>query len=148
MTPGKTIALIMQTSVGKVMSLLYKMMSSFGIAFLPRNKYLFISWLQLQSAVIWETKKKHLPLFPLFLHLFAMEWWDQMPWTLCFECCFKPAFSLSSFTFIKKLFIFSLLSAIRVVLSAYLGYWFFSQQSWFQKLVIFPAQHFHDVLCI
>ena len=74
MTPGKTIALIMQTFVGKVMSLFSNMMSKFAIAFLPRNKHLFISWLQLQSAVIWETKKKHLPLFPFFPYLFA--WCD------------------------------------------------------------------------
>ena len=43
----------------------------------------------------------------------------------------KPDFSLSSFTFIKRLFSFCLVSAIRVVLSAYLGCWYFSQQSWF-----------------
>ena len=54
---------------------------------------------------------------------------------------FKPIFSLSSFTLIKKLFGFSSLSVIRVVSSAYLGCWHFSQQSWFQ-LVIHPAQHF------
>ena len=43
-----------------------------------------------------------------------------MPWSSFFKCCFKPAFSLSSFTFIKKLFSSSLLSAIRVVSSVYL----------------------------
>ena len=54
---------------------------------------------------------------------------------------FKPAFLLSSFTFIKRLFSSSLLSAIRVVSSGIWGYWYFSQQSWFQ-LVLHPAQHF------
>ena len=54
---------------------------------------------------------------------------------------FKPAFSLSSFTFIKRLFSSSSLSAIRVVPSAYVSYWYFSQQSWFQ-LVLHPTQHF------
>ena len=49
-----------------------------------------------------------------------MTWWDCMPWSLFFECCFKPAFSLSSFTFIKKLFNSSLLSANIMVSSAYL----------------------------
>ena len=53
---------------------------------------------------------------------------------------FKPTFSLSSFTFIKRLFSSSL-SAIRVVSSAYVSYWYFSWQSWFQ-LVLPPAQHF------
>ena len=48
---------------------------------------------------------------------------------------FKPTFSLSSFTFIKRLFSSSSLSAIRVVSSAYLRYWYFSQQSWFQLVL-------------
>ena len=46
MTTGKTIALSMQTFVGKVMSLLYNMLSSFVIAFFPRSKRLLIAWLQ------------------------------------------------------------------------------------------------------
>ena len=46
MTTGKTIALSIQTSVGKVMSLLFNMLSRFVIAFLPRSKLLLISWLQ------------------------------------------------------------------------------------------------------
>ena len=58
--------------------------------------------------------------FPLFPHLFAMKWWDQMPWSSFFERWVKPDFSLSSFTLIKRLFISSLLSAIRVMSSAYL----------------------------
>ena len=64
--------------------------------------------------------KNSLSLFLLFPHLFAMKWWDQMQWSLFFELNFKPAFSFSSFTLIKRLFSFSLLSAIRVVSSAYL----------------------------
>ena len=55
MTTGKTIALTIQTFVGKVISLLYNMLSTFGIAFLPRSKYLLISWLQSPSTVILET---------------------------------------------------------------------------------------------
>ena len=57
MTIGKTIALIIQTFVGKVISLLFNMLSRFVIAFLPRSKYLLISWLQSLSAVILEPKK-------------------------------------------------------------------------------------------
>ena len=64
-------------------------------------------------------------MFPLFPHLFAMKWWDQMPWSSFFECCFKQTFSVSSFTFIKRLFSSSLLSAIRVVSSAYLRLFIF-----------------------
>ena len=54
MTTGKTIALTRQTFVGKVMSLLFNMMSRFVIAFLPRSRRLLISWLQSPSAVILE----------------------------------------------------------------------------------------------
>ena len=46
MTTGKTIALTIWTFVGKMMSLLFNMLSTFVIAFLPRSKHLFISWLQ------------------------------------------------------------------------------------------------------
>ena len=57
MTTGKAIALTIWTFVGKVMSLLYNMLSRFIIAFLSRSKCLLISWLQPPSAVILETKK-------------------------------------------------------------------------------------------
>ena len=58
MTTGKTIALTRRTFVGKVMSLLFKILSRLVIAFLPRSKCLLISWLQSPSAVILELKKK------------------------------------------------------------------------------------------
>ena len=57
MTTEKSIALTRQTFVGKVMSLLFNMLSRFVIAFLPRSKHLLISWLQSPSAVILEFKK-------------------------------------------------------------------------------------------
>ena len=57
MTTGKTIALTIRTFVGKVMSLLFNMLSRLVIAFLPRNKRLFISRLQSSSAMILEPKK-------------------------------------------------------------------------------------------
>ena len=57
MTTGKTIALTRWTFVGRVMSLLFNMLSRLVIAFLPRSKGLLISWLQLPSAVILEPKK-------------------------------------------------------------------------------------------
>ena len=57
MTTGKTIALTRWTIVGKVMSLLFNMLSRLVIAFLPRSKGLLISWLQESSAVNWEPKK-------------------------------------------------------------------------------------------
>ena len=57
MTTGKTIVLTRQTFVGKVMSLLFNMLSRLVIAFLPRSMRLLISWLQSPSAVILEPKK-------------------------------------------------------------------------------------------
>ena len=57
MTTGKTIPLTRWTSVGKVMSLLFNMLSRFVIAFLPRSKHFLISWLQSPSTVILESRK-------------------------------------------------------------------------------------------
>ena len=57
MTTGKTIALSRQTFVGKVTSLLFDMLSSLIVAFLPRSNYLLILGLQSPSAVILEPKK-------------------------------------------------------------------------------------------
>ena len=57
MTTGKTIALNRQTFVGKVMSLLWNMLSRLVIAFLQRSKCLLISWLQSPSEVTWGPKK-------------------------------------------------------------------------------------------
>ena len=57
MTTGKTIALIRWTFVGKVMSLVFNMLSRLVTTFLPRSKHLLISWLQSPSAVILEPPK-------------------------------------------------------------------------------------------
>ena len=57
MTVGKTIGLTRQTFVGKVICLLFTMLSKLVIAFLPSSKHLLISWLQSPSAVILEPKK-------------------------------------------------------------------------------------------
>ena len=57
MTTGKTIALTRRTFLGKVMSLYFNVLSRLVIAFLPRSKHLFISWLQSPSAVILEPQK-------------------------------------------------------------------------------------------
>ena len=87
MTTEKNIVLTIQTFVSKVMSLLFNMQSRFVIAFLPRSKYLLISWLQSMSAVILELKKiKSLSLFPLFPHLFAIEMTGLGVIIFVFEC--------------------------------------------------------------
>ena len=57
MTTGKTIALTRRTFVDKIISLIFNMLSRLVIAFLPRSKHLFISWLQSPSAMILDSKK-------------------------------------------------------------------------------------------
>ena len=81
MTTGQTKALTRQTFVGKVMSLLFNLLSRLVIVFLPRSKHLLISWQQSPSAVILEPRKISLSLFPLFPRLFSMKWWNQIPWS-------------------------------------------------------------------
>ena len=73
MTIGETIALTRQTFVGKVISMLFNMLSRLVIAFLPRIKCLLISWLQSPSAVILDPKKiKSLTVFIVYPS-FAMK---------------------------------------------------------------------------
>ena len=121
MTTGKNIALITWIFVGKIMSLLLNTLSRFVIAFLLRSKYLLISWPQSPFAVILETKKKKSVItstfFPFICH--EMTGSDAMIF-IFLMLSFNPAFSLSSFTFIKRPFSSSSLYAIRVVSSAYL----------------------------
>ena len=71
MTTGITIALTRWTFVGKVKSMLFKMLSSLVITFLPRSKHLLISWLQSLSTVILEPKKMSVfvsTVFPTICH--------------------------------------------------------------------------------
>ena len=117
-TTGKTIALTRQTFVGKVMSLLFNMLSRLVITFLLRSKHLLISWVQSPSAVILEPPK--ITLFPLFPHLFPMKWWDQMPWSSFSECWVLSQLFQSLLSPSSRGFSSSSLSAIRVVSSAYL----------------------------
>ena len=78
LTTGKMIALTRRTFFGKVMSLLFNMLSRLVLIFLPSSKRLLISWLQSPSVVILEPRKKK---SATVSHLFAMKWWDQMPWS-------------------------------------------------------------------
>ena len=120
-TTGKTIALTRWTFVGKVMSLLFNMLSRFVIVFLPRRKHLLISWLQSPSALILEPPKIKSVTGSIFPPPICHEVMGLDAVILVFlMLSFKPAFTLSSFTFIKRLFSSSSLPAIRVVSSAYL----------------------------
>ena len=103
------------------MSLLYNMLSRLVIAFLPRSKHLLISWLQLPSAVILEPKKMKSVTVSIVSPSISHEVMGPDAMILDFwMLSFKATFSLSSFTFIKRLFSSSSLYDIRVGSSAYL----------------------------
>ena len=118
MTTGKTVALTRWNLVGKVMPLLFNMVSRLVIAFLPRSKGLLISWLQSPSAVVLEPPKivcHCFHCFPIYL-----SWSD---WTGCHDFSFLNVLFLASF--------FSLL-------------FHFHQEAWF----LFAFCHEGVVICI
>ena len=88
-TTGETIFLTIQTFVGKVMSLLFNMLSRFVVALLPRSKHLFTSCLQSLSAAVWELKKIKSVTASTFspsicheeLGPIAVNWLDRIPWS-------------------------------------------------------------------
>ena len=142
MTTGKTIVLTRGTFVSKVMSLLFNMLSGLVIAFLPKSKCLLISWLQSPSSVILEHKKRK----PLTVSIVSPS--------ICHEVMGPNVMILSCKCWVLSQLFHSLLSLSSGVSLAPLhflpqlwchlhiwGYWYFSQQSWFQ-LVLHPAQHF------
>ena len=109
MTTGKTIALTRQTSVDKVIPLFFNMLSRLAITFLPRSKCLLISWLQSPSAVILEPPKIKSDTVSTISPSICYKVMGQNGMILVFwMLIFKPTFSLSSFTFIKRLFSSSL----------------------------------------
>ena len=136
------------TFVGKVMTLLFNMLSRLAITFLPRSKCLLISWLQSPSAVILEPRKINSVTMsivsPTICHKVMTRCYDLS--FLNIE--FKPTFSLSFFTFIKRLFGSSSLSAIRVVSSAYLRLLIFLPAILISSLCFIQPRVSHDILCI
>ena len=105
MTTEKTIALTRWTFVGKVMSLLFNMLSRLVITFLPRSKRLLISWLQSPSAVILEPPKiKSDTVSTVSSSIYHEVMWLGAMIFIFWILSFKPTFSFSSFTFIKRLF--------------------------------------------
>ena len=105
MTTGKIIALTRQTFVENVMSLLFSMLSRLVITFLPRSKHLLISRLQSPSAVIFEPRKMKSATVSIVSPSICHEVMGPRAMILVFwMLSFKPTFSLSSFTLIKRLF--------------------------------------------
>ena len=101
MITGKTIALTRWTFVGKVISLFFNMLSRLVIAFLPRSMHFLISWWQSPSAMILEPKKIKSVISP---SICREEMGPDAMILVFLMLSFKPAFSLSSFTLIKRLF--------------------------------------------
>ena len=110
MITGKAIALTRQTLVGKAMSLLFNILSRLVIAFLPRSKFLLIICSDFGAQ---ENKICHCFIVSPSI-CYEMMGPDAMI-LVFWRLSFKPAFSLSSFIFVKMLFISSSLCAIKVV---------------------------------
>ena len=133
---GKTVVLTRWTFVGKVMSLLFNVLSRLVIAFLPRSKRLSISWLRSPSKTV-KSVTVSIVSPSIYCEVVGPDAMILVFWMLSV----KPASSLSSFTLIKRLFSCCLLSAIGWCHLHTWAYWYFSQKSWFQ-LVLHPARHF------
>ena len=149
MITGKTIALTRRTFVGKVMSLLFNMLSRLVRTFLPRSKHILISWLQSPSAVILETPKIKSLTVSIVSPSICHEVMEPDAMILVFwMLSFKPTFLLSSFTFIKRLFSSFSLSAIREVSSVYLRFLVFLPAVLIPACASSKPGILHDVLCI
>ena len=137
----KTIVLTIWTFVSRVVSLLFNTLSRCVIAFLPSSIVFWFHGCSHHLQWFWSPRKGNLSLFPhLPIYLPCRNGAGCHALSLFLLFSLKLALSLSSFTFIKRLFISSLLSAIRVVSSAYLRLLIFLPP-WFQ-LVTHPAWHF------
>ena len=149
MTTGKTIALTRWTFVGKVMSQLFNMLSRLVITFLPRSKCLLISWLQSPSAVILEPPKIKSATVSTVSPSISHEVMGPDAMILVFwMLSFKPPFSLSSFTFNKRLFSSSSLSAIKGGVICIFEVTDISPSNLDSSLCFFQLSVSHDVLCI
>ena len=142
-TTGKTMALIIQTFVGKIVSLFFNMLSSSVIYFLPRSKHL-----NFVAAVILESKKMKSVTVSIFTPSICHEWWDLMPWYSFFECwvlsqCFHSALSsLSRGSLVPLHFLPLEWYHLNIW-----GYWYFSS-SLEPSLWFIQPGILHNVVCI
>ena len=120
---------------------IFNMLSRLVIAFLPRSKHLLISWQESPSSVILEPKKKSVTVSIVSSSISHEVMGPDAMILVFWMLSYKPEFSLSSFTFVKRLFSSPSLSTIEWCHLHIWGYWYFSRQSWFQ-LVLHPAWHF------
>ena len=141
MTTGKTIAFTIWIFVGKVMSLLFNILSRLDIV-LPRSKCLNFMAAVTVGSDFGAQENKVYHFFHSPPHLFAMKWWDWIPWSYFYECSilsqlFHPLLSPSSRGSLVPIYFLPLEWCHLHIW----GYWYFSLQSWFQ-LELHPAQHF------
>ena len=123
----KNYSLTRWTFVGKVMSLIFNMLSRLITAFLPRNKHLLISWLQSPSGMIVEPKKRKSVTISIFSPSICHEVMGPDAMILVFwMLSFKPTFSLSSRGSVSLCFLPLGWCHLHIW-----GYWYFSWQSWF-----------------
>ena len=147
MTTEKNHRLTRWTFVNKAMSLLFNMLSMIVITFLLRSKCLLISWLQWPSVVILEPKKIVSHCSPFSLSICHEVMGPDAMIFIFGMLNFKPAFSVSSFTFIKKLFSSSSLSALRMVSSMYLRLLIIYPGNLDSNLCFIQSGILHDVFC-
>ena len=130
------------TCVHKVTSLFFNRLSRFAVTFLPKSKHLLSSCLELSSSMILEPRKIKSITASTFPPTICREMMGPDAKILAFwMLSFKPAFSLSSFTFIKRLLVPLHFLPLEWYYLHSWGCWHFSCQSWFQ-LVIYSAWHF------
>ena len=138
MTIGENTALTRRTFLSKVISLLFNMLSRLVRAFLSRRKHLF-NGCSHDLKRFWSPQNKVCHCFHCFPSICHKVMGPDAMILVFWMLSFKSSFSLSSFTFIKRLFSSSL-SATRCYLHIW-GNWYYSWQSWFQ-FVLHPAKHF------
>ena len=140
MTTGKTIALTRRTFVGKVISLLFNMLSKLVIVFFQEASVFSFHGCSHHLQWFWSLPKQSVTASIVSPSICQEVMGPDVMILVFWMLSFKPTFKLSSFTFIKRLFSSSL-SAIGWCHLHIWGYWYFSRQSWFQ-LVLHPVQHF------
>ena len=149
LTTGKTIALILQTFAGKVMSLLFNMLSRLVMAFLPRSKHLLISWLQSLSTVILETRKiNSVTASTFFLSICHEVMGPDAIIFVFWMLSFKSAFLLCSFIFINRRFSSFSLSVIYSGIICISEVVDISPSNLDSSLWSIQLSILHDVLCL
>ena len=124
-----------------------RVLSRFVIAFLPRGKCLLISWLRSPSTMILEPRKIKSVTASTFMPIYLPKSDEMCSMILVFwMLSFKQAFSLSSFTLVKRILSFSLLSAIRVVIC--ISEVDISPRNLDSSLGLIQPRISHNVLCI